>query len=248
MTKEEVLQNCTVTGMIIKLPAEQLDRKLYQDVAKSLELIGGKWKGGKVFGFVFNEDPTELLEEIANGENRNLKKEYQFFATSDKRADHLVSLVNIKPDHKVLEPSAGQGAIIKAIHRAYPMKNVNWCELMPLNQTFCKKIPYTTFVTADIFNISETIQYDVIIANPPFSRCQDIDHIMKMYDLLKDGGTLVSITSKHWKLSTNKKETAFRSFLNELGASIIEIPAGDFKESGTAVGGYIIIIDKFILK
>lgn len=77
MTKEQVLQNCTVEGNVVKLPSEQLDRKLYQEVAKALELIGGKWKGGKVFGFVFATDPTDLLKEIANGEKRNLKKEFR---------------------------------------------------------------------------------------------------------------------------------------------------------------------------
>ena len=41
-TKEQVLQNCTIEGNIVKLPNIQLDRKLYQEVAKSLELIGGK--------------------------------------------------------------------------------------------------------------------------------------------------------------------------------------------------------------
>ena len=77
-TKEQVLQNCTVEGTLVKLPNVQLDRKLYQEVAKSLELIGGKWKGGKVFGFVFATDPTDLLNQISNGEKRNLKKEFQF--------------------------------------------------------------------------------------------------------------------------------------------------------------------------
>lgn len=77
-TKEEVLQNCTVEGTVIKLPNTQLDRKLYQEVAKSLELIGGKWKGGKVFGFVFLTDPTDLLEEIANAEKRNFKNDIIF--------------------------------------------------------------------------------------------------------------------------------------------------------------------------
>ena len=43
-TKEQVLQNCTVEGTVVKLPNVQLDRKLYQEVAKALELIGGKWK------------------------------------------------------------------------------------------------------------------------------------------------------------------------------------------------------------
>lgn len=35
-TKQEVLQNCVVEGMNVKLPPQQLDRKLYMDVAKSL--------------------------------------------------------------------------------------------------------------------------------------------------------------------------------------------------------------------
>ena len=77
MTKEQVLQDCTVEGNVVKLPNIQLDRKDYQEVAKALELIGGKWKGGKIMGFVFVTDPTELLDQIANGEKRNLKKEFQ---------------------------------------------------------------------------------------------------------------------------------------------------------------------------
>jgi hypothetical protein len=59
-------------------------------------LIGGKWKGGKVFGFVFATDPTELLDQIANGEKRNLKKEFQFFATPEKLADELVYLADLE--------------------------------------------------------------------------------------------------------------------------------------------------------
>jgi hypothetical protein len=94
-TKQEVLQNCKVEGNLIKLPDVQLERKLYLDVAKALELIGGKWKGGKVGAFVFPHDPAELLEQIANGENRNLKKEYQFFETPAVLADELVELLAI---------------------------------------------------------------------------------------------------------------------------------------------------------
>jgi len=41
-TKEQILQTCTIEGNVVKLPSEQLDRNLYIEVAKSLELIGGK--------------------------------------------------------------------------------------------------------------------------------------------------------------------------------------------------------------
>ena len=49
---QEIISNATITGNILRLPAGQLDLKVYQDVAKALDLIGGKWKGGKVMGFV----------------------------------------------------------------------------------------------------------------------------------------------------------------------------------------------------
>jgi hypothetical protein len=38
---------------VVKLPNQQLDRKEYLEVKKKLELIGGKWKGGKIQGFEF---------------------------------------------------------------------------------------------------------------------------------------------------------------------------------------------------
>jgi len=95
MEVRKVLSKCTIEGNVVKLPSEQLEKKLYQDVANALKLIGGKWKGGKVFGFVFETDPTDLLEEIANGEKHNIKKEFQFFATPEKLADKLVYLADL---------------------------------------------------------------------------------------------------------------------------------------------------------
>ena len=246
MTKEEVLQKCKVEGKIIKLPSEQLDRKIYMDVAKSLELIGGKWKGGKVMGFVFNEDPTELLSQIANGEKRNLKKEFQFFATPESLCNELVELAELNNYHTIMEPSAGQGAIIKAIHKIVPNVIVDCCEAMDMNQTFLKKLPNTNILCSDFLGLKaiSSLKYDRIIANPPFSKNQDVDHVREMFSHLKSNGRLVSITSKHWQMSSNKKEVDFKNWLSDLGAQIIEVDAGEFKESGTSIATIIIVIDK----
>lgn len=243
-TKEDVLLACKVEGTTIKLPPDQLDRKLYQDVAKSLELIGGKWKGGKIAGFVFNEDPTGLLSQIAGGEKRNLKKEFQFFGTPDALADRLVELADPKQGHYILEPSAGQGAIVKAIKRYTGSEQIFCFELMPLNQTFLRKLPCAVILGEDFLTSLHSKRFDRIIANPPFAKNQDIDHILKMYEVLKPGGRLVSMAGKHWQISSNKKEKAFRDWLCEVDAEIIEIEAGEFKESGTTVATVIIVINK----
>lgn len=238
----DTLKNSKIEGMVVKLPEGQLDRKIYTEVKTKLELIGGKWKGNKVMGFVFNEDPTDLLTEIANGGNRNLKKEFQFFGTPDVLCDRLVELAELSENDLILEPSAGQGAIIKAINKAVS-NEVDCYEAMNVNKLFLDKLPNINFLGEDFLK-HEGKQYNKIIANPPFSKNQDIDHVMKMWDCLNVGGRLVSITSKHWQASSNKKETAFRDFLKVNNAKIIEVDAGEFKESGTGIATVIVIIDK----
>ena len=242
MTALNILNECLVDGLIIRLPNIQLERKIYTEVATKLELIGGKWKGGNIQGFIFNEDPTKYLEKLCEGDSINLKKEYQFFATPENIADKLVKLAMIKPEHLILEPSAGQGAIIKAIHRVHPGINVDYYELMELNRVFLDKLPNCTFVGQDFTINDQTISYDRIIANPPFSKNQDIDHVSKMYDRLSDNGVLVSIMSNHWRESSNKKEIAFRAFLEVANADIHEIEAGAFKDSGTNISACIVVL------
>lgn len=246
-TKEEVLQSCTVEGNVVKLPDEQLDRKLYQDVAKSLQMIGGKWKGGKVFGFVFEKDPSDLLDKIANGEKKNLKKEFQFFATPDSLAEKLVCLADLNQDDYILEPSAGQGAIIKAINKACSV--VPDCyELMDVNRIVLEKKIFSgelkCKILGDDFLKSDKRLYSKIIANPPFTKNQDIDHLKEMYKRLCLGGRLVCITSTSWLTGLQKKQVEFKKWLNDVGAEMIDIEKGSFKESGTLVGGKIIFINK----
>lgn len=248
METKEILKNCTISGHIVKLPNTTLSRNEYLDVKKSLELIGGKWKGGKTYGFVFNEDPTELLKQIASGEKRNLKKEFQFFETPPTLADKMVSLANVSTEHLILEPSAGQGAIVKAINKVLPDKIVLCVELMEINRTILEKLPTANVCDNDFLNIQSAVllrtKFDRIIANPPFSNNSDIKHIYQMYKYLKVGGRLVTVASKHWQISENKTETEFKNWIKKVNAKVKDIPAGTFKDSGTLISACLIIIDK----
>jgi 16S rRNA G1207 methylase RsmC len=114
---------------------------------------------------------------------------------------------------------------------------------MPENQEILKNIKGFRLIGSDFLK-SETSQWDHIIANPPFSKNQDIDHITKMWKHLKDGGRLVSVASKHWQLSQNKREKTFATFLSNMDAEIHEIEAGRFKESGTMVSCCVIVLNK----
>jgi SAM-dependent methyltransferase len=248
METVEVLKQCTVEGNTVRLPNVFLERKEYLEVAKKLNLIGGKWKGGKTQGFVFDFDPSGLLAQIAEeGKDINLKKEYQFFETPEEPAKQLVDLADMQrlTDHHVLEPSAGRGAIVRAIQRRYPKASVYGYELMEINRTFLKDISgFFLYSEPDFLKSVPCEKYDRIIANPPFSKNQDIEHIRHMYRHLKPGGILVSVASNHWKTCKTREETEFRAWLYEKGAEIIDLPAGTFKESGTMIPSCIIRIQK----
>lgn len=241
MEVKEVLKQCTVDGNIVKLPSFKLERKDYLEVKKQLELIGGKWKSGKVQGFVFEYDPSDLLAKISNGKERNLKKEYQFFETPCHLADQLVELAEITTGDVVLEPSARRGAIVNAIHREFPALDVFGYELMDINQTFLTKIAHFKLLGSDFLKECDT-DFDVIIANPPFAKNQDIDHINHMFGHLKPSGRLVSIASKHWQFAEGKKEKAFRNWIEEVEADVYDVDSGEFKESGTMIETCIIVV------
>lgn len=244
-SKEGVLKLCKVQGLLVKLPDVQLDRSVYVEVKNALELIGGKWKDGKVQGFEFKSDPSALLEQIADGEKRNLKKEFQFFETPEGLADELASLLGANESHTILEPSAGQGALVKAVRRLSLTQTIDCYELMPINQTILKEVPAINLVGDNFLESDLTEKYDRIIANPPFSKNQDITHIQAMYNRLKPGGRLVSVASTHWQHSSNKREKEFRAWLKEKAATVFPVEAGNFKESGTMIPTVIIVIDKY---
>lgn len=245
MNKIDILNQCTIEGTVVKLPNVQLERKLYEEVAKSLNGIGGKWEGGKTAGFVFSADPTELLQKIAGGDNINLKKDFQFFGTPSFLANHMAQLIRYEDNMRILEPSAGQGALVEALLNNWRLtpSQIDCIELMPQNRDILKQKGYT-IIAEDFLTYESNNLYDAIIANPPFANNQDIAHIEKMYRMLKKGGTLITLSSKHWTFASNSKETKFRNWLKEVNAVTEEVPAGTFKESGTNIPTIMICIDK----
>lgn len=237
----ESLKKCKIEGNTLFLPPIS-DGPLpgYHEFRKTLLKAGAKYKRNT---FVFSTDAQSVIDRLIAGEAINIKKDFQFFETPPKLANYLVELAGLKADDKILEPSAGTGNIVKAIKRVIGLEKLIYVyELIPENQGALKKIIECKFVGDDFLECKT--KYDKIIANPPFSKNQDIDHIYKMYNSLKKGGRLVSVASIHWKESKNKKEAAFRDWLTEVNATIEDIPRGSFKESGTMVPACIIVINK----
>ena len=241
---EDILKHCTLENSILKLPKVQFNKKSYTEAKKWIEEAGGSWQGGKIQGFKFPFNPERVFSILKEGKRCNLQQDYQFFETPDEVADWLVMLAGgINKDDTVLEPSAGRGALIKAIHRSCPSVIVECYELMPENRELLYTLDNVRLLDED-FTKNSVGHYTKIIANPPFSKNQDISHVRLMYEHLEDGGTLAAITSQHWKFAPERKCVEFREWLKEVHGEVFEIGAGEFKESGTAIGTMAIVIKK----
>ena len=263
-TVKEVLDRCTVEGFNVKMPVERIDVPLYQKVKRQIELIGGKWKGGKIQAFEFKEDPSVHFDKISAGQKVNIAKEFQWYETNPKRSDEVIELAKIEEGMNILEPSAGQGALIAAVYRAFPYYptgpnhkpgvTVDYFELMDLNnKILSEKIQAnerwssSTCWMGDDFLKPNDVEwfydrYDRVVANPPFSKNQDIMHFQQMYNFVKPGGRIVSFMSNNWREGSQKLQVSFQDFLKKRGRRIIEVPVGEFKN--VSLPNCIVIVDK----
>jgi hypothetical protein len=241
----EIIKQATLAGNVLTLPPGQLDRKLYEDVAKKLTGIGGKWNK-KANGFLFPHHPGELLEALQGGTVRNLKKEFQSFYTPADVGQFMVCELTLMRGNseRILEPSAGDGALIRALRKEGQTNPVDCYELDTRLHAGLAAMPGVTVVGADFMEARPVPTYDLILANPPFTKGQDIAHIARMYDLLKPGGCMVSCCSTSWKHNSAKKYATFRQWIEDLDAGVFDLDGGRFKESGTNVATCVITIDK----
>lgn len=211
------------------LPEVQLDRKMYQNVDKALKCLGGAWNR-KEKAHIFEKDIEDIIEQIiVSGEVVDKKKEFQFFPTPEKIVNVMIEKAGDLSTKTVLEPSAGKGAIASKIRS----KQLDVVELMEENRQWLIENNFN--VVGDDFMDEEFKQkYDVIIANPPFTKQQDVEHVTKMIELANE--RVIVIMSPSFQFRDNKKSKEFRDLLETMtSVTITDIDAGEFKESGTMI-------------
>lgn len=166
-----------------------------------------------------------------------------FFPTPESRADWIASEADIQPGMDVLEPSAGNGVLAEAARKAGG--NVDVVELEQQLRDILKEKGFNV-VGSDFDTFTPDKLYDRVLMNPPFSHDLDIKHVQKAFEHLKPGGKLTAIVSTMAGERSNKRNKAFREWLNELGAHEQQLPEGMFKESmnPTSVATKLITLTK----
>ena len=235
-----VLGECRVEGNLLYLPNVRFDRKTYTEVNKVLENMGGEWnRKAKAHTFEY-DSVAEMLENVLLAQEvEDLKKEYQFFPTPRAIAEKMCEMAEISGISEVLEPSCGNGQLADVIWEHSPA-GMRCIELNTSMEKHLAEKPYAVsyrdFMGVEKKNVGKI---DRIVMNPPFTRRQDIDHVLHAYDLLDDGGILVTIMYESTFFRTDKKSVDFRAFLDGANAQTVYLAPEAFHESGTDVAARI---------
>lgn len=120
-----------------------------------------------------------------------LKRDYSKFFTPKKVADFMVELLEPKDGEVILEPSAGDGSLVRAVKEKCPKALVFACEID--NKWHCelKKVA-DVVVIKDFLKYPTTPKHSKCISNPPFGNGIDlITHVDRMIEAVTRGGRLV---------------------------------------------------------
>lgn len=185
----------------------------------------------------------EIYLQLQAGKIVDVQQQQQAFYTPEDEAHALCRKLGDLTGKRLLEPSAGRGALAKVAEAAgakvLAVENYHPSVLALRAAGF--EVIEQDFLTV---TPEQTGLFEAVIANPPFNRGADIRHVMHMWDFLKPGGQLAAIMSTTWQSGSLSVQRAFRAFLDEHGAEVEEIPAGAFKASGTGVATVRVYIRK----
>lgn len=168
-----------------------------------------------------------------------------FFPTPVAVAHRMARLAGITKDTRVLEPSAGNGNLADAAAAAGGAVDV--VEISSQLREILSLKGYNV-VANDFDDFAPEAPYPAIVMNPPFSKRQDADHIMRAFTMLAGGGTLVAIAGEGVFFGQDQKAVQFRAWLDSHNATVEKLEGGTFTDNAllaqTTANARLIVLKK----
>lgn len=165
-----------------------------------------------------------------------------YFPTPAQLVARMIEEAALSDGARVLEPSAGSGAIADALRDAG-----HKVECIERHSTLCDILTGKGHAIRQgdfLEQVAPADLFDAVVMNPPFENGQDVQHVRHAFGFVKPGGRVVAIMGAGVMFRQDSRFAEFRAWADDLGAEFVEIPAGAFKESGTGVASVMITICK----
>lgn len=230
-------------------PFKQLSRHHYESLKKIFDAIGVRWvKGGKYH--VAAHDPTRMISEIIQQGCFPEVNPFSLFETPEPAVNDLLNFVSLPVDYihpdvsglspwRILEPSAGRGAIARGILERMPHAQLDCIEIDENNIEILKAqgIPV---IQGDFLNWESDRTnrgYHYIVMNPPFNKTEWVRHVLKAHSLLAPGGKLGAIIPR--QIPTDKKSLELWNLIGRCGS----VEPIDHEFEGTKIKTSILTLD-----
>ncbi|MBF6213150.1 class I SAM-dependent methyltransferase [Nocardia puris] len=241
-----ILAQSRIAGNNLIIPT-RLSESEYKKINRIIETMGGKWSRREQ-AHVFADDPTEVIAAaVATGRTPNTVKKVleANFATPDQLAMRIVAgehseIAALEPGELVLEPSAGDGALVRAILHTNPTVRVTAVEPEPERAATLGHDPRVTVeaTTFERFAATAIQQFSCVVMNPPFALPRRptvwMDHLYAAWNLLVDGGQLLAVVPSGVTYRADRDFRNVREFIASYGG-YEELPSDAFSASGTKI-------------
>jgi len=221
----------------------QITPDLYRKVATALERLGGRYVN-KGRGHAFTYDVTALYQAMLERGEVPEKNPTAFFPTPQDLVEDMLKVADLMPGLRVLEPSAGTGAIARALREAGCEPDC--CEVLGLNRTVLQRDGFT-LVAEDFLTYAPGPVYDRVVMNPPFSLPGDRSawrtHVLHALEMLHRDGVVVAVVPRSMLYGDDRASTDFRTLI-ALHGEFEALPDGSFSESGTDVKTMLLTLHK----
>ncbi|MBT8410302.1 MAG: adenine methyltransferase, partial [Octadecabacter sp.] len=158
----------------------------------------------------------------------DVARDLQFYRTPDRVADELVDRAGLRDGMSVLEPSCGDGAILKALSRFGRVRAVGY-EIDPTRAATARLTGYGV-VARNFLDVPPEPIFDRVLMNPPFYGRHYQKHVEHARRFLKPDGVLYAILPV-----TAATDHGFVDAGRRGHDSWRDLPVGSFAESGTRI-------------
>lgn len=143
----------------------------------------------------------------------------QYYTTPAYLAIRMAKLIP-ESAKSILEPSAGEGALIKALKKVRDNINVWYCEINESRRNSLRRSDGIQFGGDFLMCEPKSHQktFDAVIMNPPFRNAEE--HFLRAYGLLRQGGTMVCLVSAETLSGKTKKESLLLNIIAEHNGSV----------------------------
>lgn len=211
------------------------------------EGIGGKARDRALVEAIsdFDRAKTYYFGTAKNSKRRDQREGKDYYATPEPLGQKMVEWADVAPNEKILEPSAGHGAILRWMPED---RNVHFVEpSSDLASKAALNAPHAEYHGGGFEDLNIVNKFDAVVMNPPYGQGGSTawSHVAKAAKHLANGGRIVALMPQG-PAADRAQERYLESDEAKQIYTVGEIvmPAVTFERAGTGVRTKIVILER----